>query len=57
MPLFTACQSPPKPKAAFDTAAHKNEIQKWQSDRLASLTKADGWLTLAELLRARRSAK
>jgi uncharacterized protein (DUF1684 family) len=35
--------------AAFDQAAHKNEIQKWQSQRLASLTKEDGWLTLVGL--------
>jgi uncharacterized protein (DUF1684 family) len=34
---------------AFDAAAHKTETQKWQSDRLASLTKPDGWLTLAGL--------
>ena len=30
-------------------SAHKSEIQKWQSDRLASLTKDDGWLTLVGL--------
>jgi uncharacterized protein (DUF1684 family) len=47
--LFTACQSSSTPKVAFDAAAHKTEIQKWQSDRLASLTKEDGWLTLAGL--------
>lgn len=34
---------------AIDVAAHKNEIQKWQNDRLASLTKDDGWLTLVGL--------
>ena len=38
-----------KPAATFDAAAHKTEIQKWQSDRLASLTKDDGWLTLVGL--------
>ena len=32
-----------------DASAHKNEIQKWQSNRLASLTKEDGWLTLVGL--------
>jgi uncharacterized protein (DUF1684 family) len=46
--LFTACQKA-KVSPAFDAAAHKTEIQKWQSDRLASLTKPDGWLTLAGL--------
>ncbi len=38
-----------KPAAAFDAAAHKDEIQKWQQSRLASLTKEDGWLTLVGL--------
>ncbi|MEP6818995.1 MAG: DUF1684 domain-containing protein, partial [bacterium] len=44
-----ACSKSIKPAAAFDQAAHKSEIQKWQSDRLASLTKNDGWLTLVGL--------
>ena len=35
--------------AVFDESAHQSEIQKWQSDRLASLTKEDGWLTLVGL--------
>jgi uncharacterized protein (DUF1684 family) len=35
--------------SAFDQTAHQNEIQKWQSNRLASLTKDDGWLTLVGL--------
>ena len=43
------CSKSSKPVAAFDQAAHKNEIQKWQSQRLASLTKDDGWLTLIGL--------
>jgi len=30
-------------------STHRSEIQKWQSDRLASLTKEDGWLTLVGL--------
>jgi uncharacterized protein (DUF1684 family) len=47
--FFAACQKANKVSPAFDAAAHKTEIQKWQSDRLASLTKADGWLTLAGL--------
>ena len=33
----------------YDASAHRSEIQKWQSDRLASLTKEDGWLTLIGL--------
>ena len=44
-----ACTRQSKPVAAIDPVAHKNEIQKWQSERLASLTKNDGWLTLAGL--------
>ena len=37
------------PAAPVDVSVHKSEIQKWQSDRLASLTKKDGWLTLIGL--------
>src|SRR5947207_209710 len=45
--LFSgACR---KPAATFDVAAHKKEIEKWQSDRLAGLKKEDGWLTLVGL--------
>jgi uncharacterized protein (DUF1684 family) len=47
--FFSACQQSTKPAAAFDASAHRSEIQKWQSDRLASLTKEDGWLTLVGL--------
>jgi uncharacterized protein (DUF1684 family) len=47
--FLAACQRSTKPAQAFDVAAHKTEIQKWQSDRLASLTKEDGWLTLVGL--------
>ena len=47
--FFSACQKSNKPAAAFDPSAHRSEIQKWQSDRLASLTKEDGWLTLVGL--------
>jgi len=48
--LFIARRQPQKrTKPAIDVAAHKNEIQKWQNDRLASLTKDDGWLTLVGL--------
>ena len=46
---IAACSKSSKPRVAFDQAAHKTEIQKWQSDRLASLTKDDGWLTLVGL--------
>ncbi len=44
-----ACRKTTNPTSVVDVAAHKNEIQKWQSDRLASLTKDDGWLTLVGL--------
>jgi uncharacterized protein (DUF1684 family) len=44
-----ACQKSTKPAATFDASAHQTEIQKWQRDRLASLTKNDGWLTLVGL--------
>jgi len=47
--FFSACQKSNKPAAAFDASAHRSEIQKWESDRLASLTKEDGWLTLVGL--------
>lgn len=47
--LLGACQKANKVSPVFDASAHKNEIQKWQSARLASLTKEDGWLTLAGL--------
>src|ERR1700704_4828226 len=48
--LLAACQKINKTSSAFDQAAHKAEIQKWQSDRLARLTKEDGWLTLVGLV-------
>jgi uncharacterized protein (DUF1684 family) len=46
-----ACRqtSAPPPPSAFDESAYRNEIGKWQSDRLAALTKHDGWLTLIGL--------
>ena len=47
---FSACNKSSEPApAAFDAAAHSAEIQNWQSTRLASLTKDDGWLTLIGL--------
>jgi uncharacterized protein (DUF1684 family) len=47
--FFGACRQPGKSTTAFDEAGHKKEVEKWQSDRLASLTKEDGWLTLVGL--------
>ncbi|HVQ39193.1 MAG TPA: hypothetical protein VMS31_16760, partial [Pyrinomonadaceae bacterium] len=41
--------APPPPTAVFDPVAHGKEIEKWRSDRLATLTKQDGWLTLIGL--------
>ncbi len=48
----TACRQTTRstsPAAVVDVATYKNDIQKWQSSRLASLTKEDGWLTLVGL--------
>jgi uncharacterized protein (DUF1684 family) len=47
--VFTACQKATKQQSAIDPAVYRTEIQKWQNDRLASLTKEDGWLTLVGL--------
>jgi hypothetical protein len=47
--FLTACQKATKQAPAVDPAVHRSEIQKWQNDRLASLTKDDGWLTLVGL--------
>jgi uncharacterized protein (DUF1684 family) len=49
--LSAACRQTASTKSAslIDAASHRSEIQKWQSDRLASLTKDDGWLTLVGL--------
>lgn len=47
--VLTACQKATKQQPAVDPAVHRIQIQKWQSDRLASLTKEDGWLTLVGL--------
>jgi len=41
--------TPPAPTPAFDESAYKKEIETWQSDRLATLTKQDGWLTVIGL--------
>jgi uncharacterized protein (DUF1684 family) len=47
--FLAACQKSTKPTATFDQSAYRSDIQKWQSNRLASLTKDDGWLTLVGL--------
>jgi len=47
--FLAACQKSTKPATTFDASAHKSEIQKWQNNRLTSLTKDDGWLTLVGL--------
>lgn len=47
--VFNAACQKATPAKAVDVSAHRSEIQKWQSDRLASLTKNDGWLTLVGL--------
>lgn len=50
--FFGACRqttTPPAPTLAFNEVAHKREIEKWQSDRVATLTKQDGWLSLIGL--------
>lgn len=44
--LSAACRQPTK---TFDVAAHKQEIEKWQSTRVAGLKKEDGWLSLVGL--------
>jgi len=45
-----ACRrATPVTSTTFDASAHRSEIEKWQSNRLASLTKNDSWLTLVGL--------
>jgi uncharacterized protein (DUF1684 family) len=41
--------APPPSTAAFDEVGYKKEIEGWQRERLASLTKQDGWLSLIGL--------
>lgn len=48
--LFAACQKSTKTPITFDASKHRSEIEKWQSDRAASLRKEDGWLTLVGLI-------
>src|ERR1700730_13676049 len=51
--LFSAAgrqtTKPPAPILAVDESSYKKEIEKWQSERLATLTKQDGWLSLIGL--------
>jgi uncharacterized protein (DUF1684 family) len=47
-----ACRKPAPTQTVtppFDKATHKKEIEDWRSQRLATLTKQDGWLTLIGL--------
>ena len=39
----------PAPILALDESSYKKEIKKWQTDRVATLTKQDGWLSLIGL--------
>ena len=41
--------APSTPMTASDESAYKKEIEKWQSDRVATLKKQDGWLSLIGL--------
>ena len=47
--FVAACQKSTKPEMVFNASAHRNEIEKWQIDRAASLRKEDGWLTVVGL--------
>lgn len=47
--FVTACHKPAPSATMVDRATYENDIRKWQSERLASLKKDDGWLTLAGL--------
>jgi uncharacterized protein (DUF1684 family) len=47
--LSAACRQPTKSANAFDESLYRKEIEKWQGERLATLTKEDGWLTLVGL--------
>lgn len=44
-----ACKGTTAPTTSFNESVYKQELEKWQSGRLASLTKEDGWLTLVGL--------
>lgn len=47
--LAAGCRKSSPSVTVVDDQAYQRDIQKWQSQRLASLTKDDGWLTLAGL--------
>jgi uncharacterized protein (DUF1684 family) len=47
--LAVGCRKSAPSATVIDDHAYERDIQKWQSERLASLTKDDGWLTLAGL--------
>jgi uncharacterized protein (DUF1684 family) len=47
--LFATCQKSTNTPNTFDASAYRSEIQKWQNDRVVSLSKEDGWLTLVGL--------
>ncbi|HET6628467.1 MAG TPA: DUF1684 domain-containing protein [Woeseiaceae bacterium] len=44
--LLNACEKP----APVDPAAHRAAVETWRSERLESLTRPDGWLSLVGLL-------
>jgi uncharacterized protein (DUF1684 family) len=44
-----ACNHAAAPTTTINESVYKQELEKWQSGRLASLTKEDGWLTLIGL--------
>ena len=44
-----SCRRTTTPTKAFNELVYKQQLESWQSVRLASLTKEDGWLTLAGL--------
>jgi uncharacterized protein (DUF1684 family) len=47
--FVAACRNTTTPTTIFNESVYKQELEKWQSGRLASLTKEDGWLTLVGL--------
>jgi uncharacterized protein len=49
--ISVACHKAATPSSTttVDRAGYTSELQKWQQDRLAGLTKEDGWLTLIGL--------
>jgi uncharacterized protein (DUF1684 family) len=49
MVINAACRQSTKSANAFDESLYRKEIEKWQVERVATLTKEDGWLTLVGL--------